>query len=157
MKDNHLAASEQASIVRRIGIGRDRSILFYLEGGWRLQLSVGQIAILRAISERGEVRSRDLHAIVEIARYGPALATGGEPATASQRASLSRAVRRLDQQSLIYRTASGTLACGDVGKVIAQYLALREATLGNVNRAGSKPCPVNVGSKGGMKSKEPSD
>ena len=110
-------SNRQADDIKASRIGRDDSILVFFRCGMKLQLSASQIAILQAIDENRGVRSRDLYSVV-------ALKCG--PATPSQRASLSRALRRLQEQSLIYRTPAGSLACGGMGSSVVAYLRGKE-------------------------------
>lgn len=77
--------------VRSIRIGREDSILFFLSDLRKLQLSANQIAVLAAADEL-PFPTRELRRLV----YG---ADG--PATPSQRASLSRMRRRLEEFDLI--------------------------------------------------------
>lgn len=113
MNGNTASAIGQASIVESYRIGRDDSILFFLGDGRRLQLSASGIAILAAIDELGKVRSRNLHAV---------LAEGDGPVTASRRASLSRTLRRLDEQGVIFAQNRSEISCSEIGVAIVERL-----------------------------------
>jgi hypothetical protein len=133
MNSTTISADGQASLIRYARLGKDRSELIVFCDGSRIQLSASQIAILRAVYDRSEMRPRDLHAILD-ARLGPAVIREPGPVNASQRASLSRTLRRLNEQCLIYRTARGTVVCTAVGAELARFFAQREAIRQNVNR-----------------------
>lgn len=127
-------ADGQADVVRWARLGRDRSLLIELVCGSRLQLSVEQAAILKSLEATGEMRPRDLYAVICRASFGPAVIASDGPVTSAQRASLSRAIRRLDEQSLIYRPSRTSIAVAWTGSAIAKFLVARDSLLRNVNR-----------------------
>ena len=109
------SARQDGPTVRSNRIGRDDSILFFLSDRRKLQLSANQIAVLAA-ADQGAFRVRELHRLV----YG-----ADSPATPSQRASLSRMRRRLEEFDLITGGDRHVVDLTPLGSAIVKALRQR--------------------------------
>lgn len=123
----------QADPVKWARLGRDRSLLIQLGCGKRLQLSIEQAAILKQLEVGGATPPRDLYGVIALAKFGPAVIHDDGPVSPAQRAGLSRAIRRLREQGLVYRPTYYAVAATGTGSAIARFLLRREAAAHNVN------------------------
>lgn len=109
------SSRQDGPTVRSIRIGRDDSILFFFRDRRKLQLSANQTAVLAAADEE-TLPARELHRLV----YG---ADG--PATPSQRSSLSRMRRRLEEFDLIAAGDRRVVDLTPLGSAIVDALRQR--------------------------------
>jgi hypothetical protein len=113
--NSNAMSNSPLTVIRRC-IGRDNSLTFFTSDGESYQLSRHQATVLVQVlqDERGFVPTSQL--------YGPVFGVMG-PATGSQRASMARLTKRLQERGLTTGKQTGVVRLSLVGRAVAAYAA----------------------------------